>query len=61
MKVYNSSVLNIPVDNIGYPYFFVLHDDLTLTDVFVPNKLAQNITATYLELVKNKYNFHGKF
>ena len=40
---------------LGYPYYFVLHDDLTISNVFVPDKATPAITIKYLELIKKQF------
>lgn len=55
MDVYNSYYLNIPAEELGYPYYFVLHDDLTVSDVFVPDKSIPILSNNYLYMINKRY------
>lgn len=55
VKALNSVPFNIPAEEIGYPYFFILKNNLEIADVFIPNKTTPNITSKYLKLIKEKY------
>ncbi|WP_147679231.1 hypothetical protein [Algibacter pacificus] len=55
MKVYNASSFNIPAEEIGYPYFFVLNSNLEVLDLFIPNKAVPKITEDYLKIINKKY------
>jgi hypothetical protein len=55
LNVYNISKLNIPVEELGYPYYFVLNSDLTILNVFVPDKSTLVITDNYLEMIYKRY------
>ncbi len=52
---YNTPALNIPAEELGYPYFFVLNKDMTVTNLFVPDKANSAITNNYLELIYNRF------
>jgi hypothetical protein len=55
LNVYNISALNIPVEELGYPYYFVLNNDLTILNVFVPDKATPVITNNYLDMIYKQY------
>jgi hypothetical protein len=55
LNVYNVSGLNIPVEELGYPYYFVLNNDLTISNVFVPDKATPTITNDYLKMIDKRY------
>jgi hypothetical protein len=55
MKVYNISSLKIPVEDIGYPYCFILDNNMQLSNVFVPDKGMPKITNEYLAMVQKKF------
>ena len=55
MIVYNTSVLQIPAEELGYPYFFVLDNSLRISNVFVPDKATPNITNKYLKNIQKKF------
>jgi len=52
-KTYNTPFFNIPVEEIGHPYFFVLDSNLQISNVFIPNKTLPNISNEYLENIKS--------
>jgi hypothetical protein len=55
LNVYNIPKLNIPVEEFGYPYYFVLNTDLTISNVFIPDKATPNITNNYLKIINERY------
>jgi hypothetical protein len=55
MPVYNISNLNIPAEELGYPYYFVLNSDLTISNVFIPDKATPSMTNNYLKMVYKRY------
>ena len=55
LNVYNFPALNIPAEELGYPYYFVLNSDLTVSDVFVPDKATPSIANNYLKMINKRY------
>ena len=55
MKVYNVPQINLPVEELNYPYFFVLDNSLQISNVFVPEKGLSHITIKYLESIDNRF------
>lgn len=55
MKVYNASSLNIPAEELGYPYFFILDHNLQISNVFVPDKGQPALTKIYLEEIQERF------
>lgn len=55
IQVYNISSFNIPAEEIGFPYFFVLNNNLEISDVYIPNKITPTITNKYLKNISSKY------
>ena len=55
MRVYNTQAFNIPVENAGYPYFFILDNNLQVSGIFIPNKGVPAVTVKYLEAVKKRF------
>jgi hypothetical protein len=53
-KIYNTPVFDIPAENNGYPYYFVLDRELRVSDVFIPDKRFPDITNIYLKLIQKK-------
>ncbi len=58
MKVYNGPAINIPAEELGYPYYFVLDSSLQISNVFVPDKATPSITNKYLEYIKKKFSLN---
>ena len=55
LNVYNVSELNIPAEELGFPYYFVLDSALRVTDVFVPDKAVPELTDKYLKMIHKRY------
>ncbi|MBP1617090.1 MAG: hypothetical protein H6Q14_917 [Bacteroidetes bacterium] len=55
LLVYNVPELGIPVEELGYPYYFVLHGDLSISDVFVPDKGVPTLSNSYLGMIGKRY------
>ena len=55
MRVYNCPAINIPVEKLGYPYYFILDKNLQISNVFVPDKAKPNITNKYLENICKRF------
>jgi len=58
-SVFQTSVFDIPAENNGYPYYFVLDNSLNIYDLFIPDKRLPNVTAEYLKQIEKKY-FSGE-
>nr|WP_319398808.1 hypothetical protein [uncultured Carboxylicivirga sp.] len=54
-NVYNTSSLNIPVEELNFPYYLVVDHNLRVLSVFVPDKASPNLTKEYLESIKTRY------
>ena len=54
-KVLNVNGLNVPIESIGKPYYFVLDSSLHILDPFVPNKNSQETSQKYLDAISKKY------
>jgi hypothetical protein len=55
-EVYNTmNFLNIPVEEQSFPYYFVVDSNLKISDVFLPDKMAPDLTNRYLDAVMEKY------
>ncbi|MDR1756141.1 MAG: hypothetical protein LBR65_04170 [Culturomica sp.] len=55
LNTYNAAELNIPAESLGFPYYFVLNDDLTVSNVFIPDKATPEITDNYLTMINKRY------
>jgi hypothetical protein len=55
-EVYNTvDFLDIPIEQQSYPYYFVLNSDLTISNIFVPDKVTPTITNNYLKMINERY------
>jgi hypothetical protein len=43
------------VEELAYPYYFILHNNMTISDIFIPDKAAPTITNNYLEMIYKRY------
>ncbi len=57
-NVYNTATFNVPAEELGYPYFFVLENDMQIFNAFVPDKGIPQITNEYLRRIQKKNIFH---
>ena len=55
MKTYNAPAFDIPAEELGYPYYFVLDRNLQIINLFIPDKATPNITNEYLKMIKTKF------
>lgn len=51
VNVYNISSLRNPVEDVGYPYYFLLDSDMQISNVFFPDKATPQITKDYLKYI----------
>ena len=47
--------LNIPIEDFGYPYYFVLDRSLKVLDLFIPNKSSMSDIQNYFNAINEKY------
>lgn len=45
----------LPVDDIGFPYMFVVDGYNNVSNVYAPDKRYSQLTDAYFELLKNRY------
>jgi hypothetical protein len=55
MAIYNAHNLNIPAEEIGFPYYFMVDKTLKISDIFIPEKSALDLTNKYLEIINERY------
>lgn len=53
-SIYNVSDI-MELDTLNVPYYFLLHKNKIVSDVFIPDKMFPEITKNYLEIIKQKY------
>lgn len=54
-STYNTPTLNISLEEIGYPYFFILEENLTISNIIIPDKNMPTLTQKYIEVIGNRY------
>jgi hypothetical protein len=54
-QVYNTASVNLPIDKVNYPYYFILDNELRVSDVFMPDKAIPTLTREYLLLITKRY------
>ena len=55
LPAFNVSTLNTPLEDLAAPYYCVLYEDLSMGDVFVPEKALPDLTTRYLKAVSEKF------
>jgi DNA-binding sugar fermentation-stimulating protein len=55
LNVYNISSLEIPVEQIGFPYYFMLDSACRISNVFIPDKVVPLLCDSYLMNIKERY------
>lgn len=51
----NVSSFNLPVEELGFPYYFVLDSALNVFNVSIPDKSAPNIDYRYFQRIHEKF------
>lgn len=51
--------LGIPLEDYGYPYYFILDKSLQVLDVFVPSKSSQVMIQKYFDEIQEKHFSHS--
>ncbi|MBP5364520.1 MAG: hypothetical protein J6Y82_01165 [Bacteroidales bacterium] len=49
-EVYNCQFLNIPAENVMFPYYMIVDDSLTVRSIYMPNKAAFNLPIDSINL-----------
>lgn len=47
----------LPVDKQQIPYCFILHPDLHISELFIPDKSFPEVMKRYMQILKAKYSF----
>lgn len=55
MPIYNMKHTKLPPDTLNLPYFFVLHKDLTVSNVFIPEESDTTSVNIYLNFIGKNY------
>jgi len=52
----NAVMLDLPVDNHGNPYYFIIDTLGVAFDVFVPDRMDREMSDTYFNIVRQKWH-----
>jgi len=52
----NAVMLDLPVDNHGNPYYFIMDTLGVAFDVFVPDRMDKEMSDTYFDIVRKKWH-----
>jgi hypothetical protein len=55
LHTYNISILDLPAEQIGYPYYFIISNELKVFNLFIPDKAVPQLSTQYLALIKQRY------
>ena len=55
LRTFNTPAFDIPVEELGYPYYFLLDRNLQIVNVFIPDKATPKISNEYLKNIKTKF------
>lgn len=53
--VYNVGFMNIPIEQKGVPYYFILDSTLQITDLFIPDRAFSHAANHYFEIIQKKH------
>jgi hypothetical protein len=56
----NALKMNLPAENLGYPYYFILDVTMRVTNVFVPDKGCTKVSKWYMEEIRERF-FNQKY
>lgn len=54
-QVYNIESLNLPAEELGVPYLFLLDENLTVVDLFIPRKEMPYLLKRYLKKISSGF------
>jgi len=55
IPIYNLKTFNLQLEEIGYPYCFIIDESLRISNIFVPDKTCPDLTIKYLDLIEKRY------
>lgn len=55
LEMVNAITLNLPVEDLGFPYYFVLDSTLRVCNVSIPDKSAPNVDYSYFKKVYERF------
>lgn len=54
-SIFLADYIPIPVEEEGYPYYFILDSSLNVSNVFIPDKTNPTITMKYLDNIQKRF------
>lgn len=51
----NVPSLNLPAEELGFPYYFILDSTLTVLNVSIPDKSARNVDYQYFRKIQERF------
>lgn len=54
IRVMNVREINLPIEALNKPYFFLLDSTLNVCNVFIPDKVSGNMKQKYFDMIKDK-------
>ena len=60
IPIYNHKMFNLQLEEIGYPYCFIIDKSLRISNIFVPDKTCPDLTCKYLDLIEKRYFVNRK-
>lgn len=55
LPMFNIRDLDLELEDINVPYYFVVDGSMVIQDILVPNKYYPNISESYIEYVKKLF------
>lgn len=55
LNFYNVGALTLPAERDRYPYYFILNRDLTVSNVFFPDRTTPSTTERYLRAINRRF------
>ena len=52
---YNSYGLNLPLKDLGYPFYLIVDDSYNVVEVYIPNKGNPNTDQYFLQLLTTRF------
>lgn len=56
IEFYRMEDVNLPAEQAGMPYYFILDKDMKINDVFIPDRMLPEMTSKYFEKLRDKYH-----
>ena len=54
-EVENIETVDLPIEDIGFPYYFILDNECNVLNVHIPDKSAPNVDYNYLQKIRERF------